>query len=767
MIFLSLLCKTLALSLLGPQPWLAAALWLAGLAADVLIARKNAGSGGMAGRLLLLQACSLAAGLAVGFAGDYAGMRWKDGIPVFAALTGGALNLVGMPAGSHGGVVHLSTMAGPLEFAASIDALALKVPLLFLAMAAVRLLADETQVREALRRLAIIAGILCAAAVLRLACVILLANSLFEFVGYESEELPWRPFMDEAAGIWLHAPFLLAAGALIGRFLPAPAEPAARTPLPAWFRRAAAPVMLLLPLLVFVEPAGEAKQGKLVISTHHTQWSRCDRPYDREWYGAESGYNYACLRRLFEKFMPVVEAKGPLAAGDLEGASVLVIYDPDTRFSKDEIGLVHEFVRNGGGLLLIGDHTNVFGSASHLNEVCAPFGFQFRDDVLFDLDEDFHQLLDAPWPGSAFWHGMSFFKLRGPASIRPTSIWTRPVYQVGHSKSVRAIYSVNNFYPPPHDDPKMRHGTFCVAAAARHGGGRVAAWGDSTVFSNFEIFYPGKQEYLLNTLGWLNRKDGVLPSVGRRLALAALLAGVAAVLLWRREPRVWLVTLSSLAASLGVAWLAGRVIESGRAAFPDPQEACDWVVFAADPKDRGHNLRDFVSEEPYNERYEVFIQWVMRTGSFAGFHLLGTDQADGLHAHLRNSDRTKVANALIVRKPGDLGQLGEFAAIPRRPQDPVLLMFASAIPAEQALEVIERAGIATKPESLAEIRKAWPAGEAVIDDGGRRLMVVAGAERFSDQAMGISEKVIPDETQKALFNQAFGIIDRLLGRNSE
>jgi hypothetical protein len=33
--------------------------------------------------------------------------------------------------------------------------------------------------------------------------------------------------------------------------------------------------------------------------------------------------------------------------------------------------------------------------------------------------------------------------------------------------------------------------------------------------------------------------------------------------------------------------------------------------------------------------------------------------------------------------------------------------------------------------------------------------------------MGISEKVVPDETQKALFNQAFGLIDCLLGRAAE
>jgi hypothetical protein len=766
MIFLSILLKTFALALLSRWPWIAAALWIAGAAADLRVMRKS-GFAPLLGNLLLLQICAAAIGMAAVIACDYAGMRWKDGIPVFAGLLNGFLKLTGLPAAGHAGDVHLSTMAGPLDFAASIDGMALKVPVVFLALALVWLLWSGSPLREIFRRLAVLAGILLLVAVVRTGALILLAHSLFEFVGYESEELPWRPFMDETAGMLLHLPFLMAAGVLIGRLLPAPAPATARVPLPPIVRWAGIPVLLGLSLAVFWQPPGTPKQGKLVISSHHTQWSRSDRPYDREWYGAESGYNYGMLRRLFAKFMPVEEARGPLTAKDLEGASVLVIYDPDSAFSKDEIGLVREFVRGGGGLLLIGDHTNVFGSTTHLNQICEPFGFQFRDDVLFDLDEDFHQLIDAPYPGSAFWHGLSFFKLRGPASIRPTSLWTRPVYQVGRSKSVRAIYSVNNFYPPPHDDPKMKHGTFCVAAASRHGSGRVAAWGDSTVFSNFEIFYPGKQEYLLNTLGWLNHKDGVLSSMGRRMALVILLAGVAAFLLWRREPRTWLLTLTWLVAALGCAWLASGVFECRRAAFPKPQHAGDWVVFAADPVDPGHHLRDFISEEPYNERYEVFIQWVMRTGAFTGFHLLGTENANALYAHLRASDGTKVANALIVRKPADLGQMDEFAKIPRRPEDPLLLMFASTVPVEEALAGIERSGIATKPELLEEIRKAWPSGEAVLDDGGRRLMIVAGAERFSDQAMGISEKVVPDESQKALFNQAFGLIDRLFGRDAE
>ncbi|MCX6879565.1 MAG: hypothetical protein NTW21_38040 [Verrucomicrobia bacterium] len=802
MIFLSILAKTFALALVPLHPWLAVLCWVGGALADWWVAQQTAEGTACAkvlGNVALLNLAAVVLGWAAMEGCDYAAMRWKDGIPVLASLVGGLLSLTGLSVGTHGGLVYLTTMAGPLEFAASIDRMGLKVPLLLLVFSGVWLGWAETTLRDVLRKLGVIAGMLLVVTVICAACQILLAVGLFDFVGYESEELPFRPFMGDAAGawpvmnktvglrvalaglladyakrvfllllfdgVWRYLPFLLATGVLFGRLLAPPAVPVSPPfALPRALRWGAAPLLLLLATIACWEPLGTPKDGKVVISTYHSQWSRTDRPYDRDWYGADSGYNYACMKRFFEVFYPVVEAGGPLLDKDLEGASTLVIYDPDRRFSQEEIKLVRKFVSGGGGLFVIGDHTNVFGSTSHLNELCEPFGFQYRDDVLFDLDEDFHQMMDAPWWPSRFWHGMSMFKLRGPTSLRPTSGWTRSVCQVGHSKGVRAIYSVNNFYPPPHDDPKMKTGTFCVSAASRYGQGRVMAWGDSTVFSNFEIFYPGKYEYLLNSLDWLNHRDGMLPALGRRIAALVLVAGVAGFLLRRREPRVWLVTAVLLVAVLGVARLASSLAEQEQAAFPKPMRPSEWVVFAAHAPDPGHNLRGFVSNEPYDQRYEVFIQWVLRTGAYPGFQLLDKGLRNGLYDHLREADSSTTALALIVRKTDDLPQLDELRAIPLRAKDPLLLMFASTIPAAQAEASIKRSGLVKNAEALAQIAGAWPNGEVVIRDGERRVMVLAGAERFSDQAMGISEKVVPDAGQRVLFNQAFGLIDRLFGR---
>jgi len=801
MIFLSILAKTFALALVRLHPWLAGAFWAGGAGLDWWVTRKalaGASPAKVLGNLALFQLAAVVVGWAALGAGDYAAIRWKEGIPVLASLVGGLLRLTGLSVGTHGGLIHLTTMAGPLEFAASIDRMGLKVPWLFLVLGGVWLCWVEATVQGVLRKLGILAGILLAVVVVFSTCHVLLALGLFDFVGYETEELPYRPFMEHAGawpvldqtaglkvglqgllegygkrgllslvfdGVWAYLPFLLAAGVLLGRFLAPPAlSLAASAPLPRALRWVAAPVLLGLLGIACWEPLGTPKTGKVVICTYHTQWSPTARPYDREWYGADSGYNYACMKRFLELFYPVEEARGPLLAKDLEGASSLVIYLPDRQFSKDEIKAIQDFVRNGGGLFVIGDHTNVFGSASHINELCEPFGFQYRDDVLFDIDEDFHQMMYPPQCPSQFWHGMSLFKLRGPTSIRPTDWSTRCTYQVGHSKGVRAIYSVNNFYPPPHDDPKMSTGTFCVSATSHYGRGRVVAWADSTVFSNFEIFYPGKYEFLLNTFNWLNHQDDALGGVLRRILPTLVLAGLAAFLAWRREPRVWLVTVVVALACLGVARSVSLWQEQRQATFPKLIHPSDWVMFGAKAKDPGYNLCNFVSTEPYDQRYDVFIQWVLRTGAYSGFDLLDKGSSNGLYEHLRESDQTQTACAFIVRKPADLKQLKEVAAIPARAKDPLLLMFSKTITAAQAVESLKQSRLVTNAEALARIAEAWPDKEVVVNDGERRVMVVAGAERYSDQAMGISEKVVPDAGQRALFNQAFGVIDRLFGR---
>ncbi|MCB1127218.1 MAG: hypothetical protein KDM81_12025, partial [Verrucomicrobiae bacterium] len=369
-------------------------------------------------------------------------------------------------------------------------------------------------------------------------------------------------------------------------------------------------------------------------------------------------------------------------------------------------------------------------------------------------------LIDIPHRSTPFTHGMTFYKFRGPTSIQPTSLFTRTVMTVGHSKALRAIYSVNNFYPPPHDDPKMKTGTFAVAVASRFGSGRVAAFADSTIFSNFEIFYPGKYEYLLNTLDWLNHEDDSMGAFLQRCGLLAAFGLLIYLLVATSSPRRW---LEILVAALLTGWLAGvivRQVEARRVAFPEPVSPARAVFFASKADEPAYGLRTFTTDAPYEDRFDVFVQWVLRTGAFSAFLLTDEGAHTDLYDHLRSAENVDTALAFIARKPEDLDQLRALAKGRGRSATRWLLLFSNTITAEAAAAALNEAGLA-QGAALEQVKSAWPQRQVLVESGGRRLEIVAGAARFSDQPMGFSEKVTPTPVQRALFDEAFGLVDAL------
>ncbi len=769
--FLSILLKAYALVLMTIQPAAGIALWVVSLAPDYCWSRSRSPS--IRGRLceiLLVNVGALIVGATLHAFFIDATTRWKDGIPLLAHATALLLRAVHVSAGAFGGQIHMSTMAGPLVFPVGLDTLGLLTPLFFSGIGLTYLLFSAPDFRAAARGTGWIAGVVLGAMLLRWVLSTLLFLFLSEFIGYETEELPILPFFKLNLIAMLYAPFLVAAAVILqkqicGSSASQQDAPSCLLPRRPWLLA----VLFILAAVVQWEPSGSRKDGEVVINTYHAQWSRTDRPYDKEWYGPAAGYNYACMKRLFEGYYPTRELKTRITPEELETASALVIYDPDRAFTADELSAIHAFVKKGGGILLVGDHTNVFGTTTHLNTVCRPFGFIFRDDVLFDLDEDFFQLYDVPRMHSQFLHGMTFFKFRGPASIQPTSCSTRTIFRVSHAKSLRAIYSVNNFYPPPNDDPKMRTGEFSSSVSSRYGQGRVLAFADSTVFSNFEIFYPGKYEYLLNGMRWLNHSDGPLTTPIKRLAwLAALI--LLGYLFWRTgHPRRLMGTILAAIVTWSLAWAICIFAEQARAEFPQPAQPMQFMFFATEPDDDPYTLRTFVTEASYDQKYDVFIQWVLRTGMYSGFYLHGPDQKNTLFHMLNESEQTDTGMGLIIREQKHLELLEKLGPGPLSTADHLLLMVSVStnMAQEDAMASIRKSGVIKEEANLAKVEACWPDGEVRLQEGGRRIAVVVPAEKFSDSQMGFSEKVKPSEIQLERYAEEFELMDWLFGRNDD
>jgi len=398
------------------------------------------------------------------------------------------------------------------------------------------------------------------------------------------------------------------------RFGPPAAVPP-RLPLLRLRRHAATGLVFLgaavLTLAAVWQPSGSRKEGRVLIDEFHCvvdEWSKWRwpykdydttstlRPYDTEWFGQASGYNYASIYDYCTRFYTMGRVMEPLSDKGLEACDVLVLKLPSKDYSPEEIDAVLRFVENGGGLLLMGEHTSVFGSGVYLNRIARELEFAFRYDCAFGIESVFKEHYDPPPVPHPAIQYMGPLDFATACSIDPGLSCGRAAIRNTGLKNLEADYSANNFYPQPNDRPEMLFGSFTQLWATDRGRGRVLAFTDSTIFANFSIYEPGKSELFLGMLEWLNHRRG--PSVTLWLLLVAL-------------------ALAGGAAFAARAWGADRVLLLGAALL-------GWVV--AVWLARGLHAADIPRLEPRHPIVRVaFERALTRTGLSAGGFIGGED----------------------------------------------------------------------------------------------------------------------------------------------
>lgn len=415
-------------------------------------------------------------------------------------------------------------------------------------------------------------------------------------------ELPWQPLLWIAAGL----PGLALAMAL----LPSPDATAARAdrrPPAAWELPAAVAGLALLLLAALGEPRGERKAGRLLIDDGHSDWEWVDEPMTPDVFGSKSTYNYHGLGILLERHYRVSTTRAPLTREALGRVDVLILKTPTRPYAPEEIDAVHEFVAAGGGLYLISDHTNIFGMSTWLDPVSRPLGFTFNHDAVFDLWTRSDQLWrpegPLPHPAAA---GLESYRFLTSCSIRLG--WrARPVLASSQVGASWVCYHASNFFDPHPPRAEFRFGTLVQLAAAKKGLGRVLGFSDSTTYSNFAMFWPGRLEQLLASLEWLNHRNPRLPWTWP-VGLAGLLAIGALAWRSRLRPLHWLAALLAAAClALPLLRLANRVPPPPRIAEPATASLDAGLSQATFPL-----LDKLDPQDPLN--LETFHIWLHRSG---------------------------------------------------------------------------------------------------------------------------------------------------------
>jgi hypothetical protein len=360
----------------------------------------------------------------------------------------------------------------------------------------------------------------------------------------------------------------------------------------------------------FADP-GSRKPGRVLFDEGHSDWERTTRPMDTQWYGEESTYNYHSMRIYLEHFYDVRITRETLDRAVLDSCDVLVLKTPTRAYSAAEIEAVEAYVRRGGGLWLIGDHTNVFGITTFLNPMAARFGFEFGYDVTYDLHSGGLSLYRTP---AAFRHptvqNLEGFLFATSCTISP-STWTQRAMLGPGLRTLPLDYSEPGFFPRSVvEHGEATFGVFLQAAAAAKGRGRVAGFSDSTCFSNFFMHIPGKPELVLGTIEWLNRTNRFEPLRPVCLGVGIFLLAFA----FRASRRYGAVGFfAGMVAGVGLAAAASGAIASRSYPPPSPHTPYTSVVLEAEHSRFFLPIRQLLGGTD-GEHFLSFYIWIQRVG---------------------------------------------------------------------------------------------------------------------------------------------------------
>lgn len=579
---------------------------------------------------------------------------------------------------------------------------------------------------------------------------------------------------------WVHLVLLAGPILLAMRFVrPRPGPPPGSITVPrAKFSRhvtpaalACAAVLLIVAALLW-DPAGPRKQGRILVDEHHSTWERTDRPYDPNWYGQESGYNYACIYDYCSRFYEMGRLTAPIDANALNDCDILIVKVPTSRYGPDEIDRIEQFVRNGGGLLLVGEHTNVFQTGVHINDIAARFGFRFRYDCVFDIDGVFRQLYQPSLAPHPMLQNMPPLDFAVSCSIDPGLRAGRAAIRATGLRNLPADYHASNFYPQVEDRADARYGAFIQLWTMRRDAGRVAAFGDSTVFSNFSTFEPGKAELMLGMLEWLNHRNAQVNLRPLLFVLGLLLAGVALVLS-TRWPVSRLALLGGALLGWSLAIVSTRAVHQASYPLPKPARPFTHVVIDRTVCDATLSKSGFIGGE--QNGFGIFERWILRLGCFTsrrqGNDVFAGDMIVFMHPNRPVSPEFRTTLGDYVTSGGKVLILDS----PANAQSTAnLLLFSFGLSVDHATPV---KGAMATPEgwpaiaadSACEVKGGTPLIRlgntpvaSTVHHGQGTVTVIGLASCFTDRQMGVTGDAIPDPQLRNVYELEFSLLRSVL-----
>ena len=349
--------------------------------------------------------------------------------------------------------------------------------------------------------------------------------------------------------------------------------------------RFGAPILaILLPIMIAFYPGKLNLEGKKIVF-YEKGFLNWLKPSHGQ-YGRLSSGMYGMLPVFIESMGASSLISPDLSDKDLRDADALVLLFPDDPWAEGQLDRIWKFVRRGGSLLVMGEHTTRDENGSNrFNEVLEPTAIRVEfDSGTFTVGGwlQSYEVMAHPTTAGVPDDRNQFGVVIG-ASLE-TSWPARPLLigrwgwsDMGDEGSGRAMMG-NGHY-----DPGEKLGDLVLAAEQPLGKGRIIAFGDTSGLTNG--INVSSHVFTSRLFAYLAGNAGNAHPIWRQL-LGILGCGLLIGLLtWRTTKwRVVLVTLGlagSLAVSTAISQSAGEILPDGSYKSPNNLAYIDTSHLAA------------------------------------------------------------------------------------------------------------------------------------------------------------------------------------------
>lgn len=244
----------------------------------------------------------------------------------------------------------------------------------------------------------------------------------------------------------------------------------------------------------------------------------------------KSQYSYTLIKNALGA-VPISSCRS------LDAYQTLWMITPTEVFAPDEVAGIVDWVARGGHLVVVTDHTDLFGHASALSPLLSQFGIALGRDCVISEPE-------APQP-----YVYAFGSFTGLTANTITGTCWPFLIQMGFQE--RADYNGRSFFSDNAVTDEDRAGVFCIGGFRRFGLGRVSVFGDSTLFADFAFSKPSAQ------MAFRMLRDGVYRLNFPLLACLLNLSVLCLLAADFRGRRVLVVMGPMLGAAYVLAWSIG------------------------------------------------------------------------------------------------------------------------------------------------------------------------------------------------------------------